>query len=399
MNGPCVRAYRRRRSPTGSGTTSVNTSGTPTGSATPSASRSRPASSIAAHCSARSGGTPPSRTRIRRRAPSSSTSQPGTSSRTSGFVALGDLRRGERTVPSHGVGQLLERAGLPFGRAAAQLRLGAHDGVGVEQVGELGLAALAEQLGQQGRVERQGGGAALGQRGVAVVEELRGVAEQQGLRERGRLGGRDLDDPDPAGHDVAHERGERLGVEVVLEALADGLEQDREVGVLGRHGQQLRGPLPLLPERLAAVRPAPGEQQRAARGLAEPGAEHRRRAELGLAPRRAPRRDRPGGPRGRSPGPADSAQGSSTSEPSPASSMSGSRRTIPSSECIAAASTPYRSRSRAPMTIAHGACTRAPYGRVQDHPPVAELVAEPLDHEHDVRRELARSPRAARAGR
>ena len=42
--------------------------------------------------------------------------------------------------------------------------------------------------------------------------------------------------------------------------------------------------------------------------------------------------------------------------------MSGSRSTMPSSECIAAASTPYRSRSRAPMTIAHGACTRAPYG-------------------------------------
>ena len=35
VNGPCVRACRRSRSPTGSGTTSVNTSGTPTGQGDP----------------------------------------------------------------------------------------------------------------------------------------------------------------------------------------------------------------------------------------------------------------------------------------------------------------------------------------------------------------------------
>ena len=35
---------------------------------------------------------------------------------------------------------------------------------------------------------------------------------------------------------------------------------------------------------------------------------------------------------------------------------------MPSSACIAAASTEYRSRIRAAITSAHGACTRAPYG-------------------------------------
>ncbi|KZM37262.1 hypothetical protein OJAG_00250 [Oerskovia enterophila] len=85
-NGPCVRAWRRTRSPSGSGTGSVKTSGMPVGRATPSASRSRPASSTTAHCCATASGTPARRTWITRRAPSRPVSQAGTSSRTSSRV-------------------------------------------------------------------------------------------------------------------------------------------------------------------------------------------------------------------------------------------------------------------------------------------------------------------------
>ena len=67
-NGPCVRAYRATRSPSGSATTAVKASGTPTGSGTPSASCSRPASSIAAQRSSEA-----MRTLMTRRAPSRST--------------------------------------------------------------------------------------------------------------------------------------------------------------------------------------------------------------------------------------------------------------------------------------------------------------------------------------
>ena len=290
-------------------------------------------------------------------------------------------------MPSHGVGQLLERAGLPFGRPSAQLRLGAHDGLGVEQVGELGLAALAEQLGQQGRVERQGGGATLGQRGVAVVEELRRVAEQQGLRERRRLGRRDLDDADPSGHHVPHEGGQRLGVEVVLEALADRLEQDREVGVLGRHGQQLRGPLALLPQRLTPVRPTSGEQQGAARGLAEPGAEHGRRAELrldrvehlvGIDHEVRQVDPRTGGLR---PGVVDQRPVAGVEhvrqpQDDPVVGVHGRGvHAVPLAQPRADDDRPRRVHARA-------------VGGVQDHPPVAELVPEPLDHQDGVRRQL-----------
>ena len=48
VNGPCVRAYRETRSPSGSATGSMKASGTPMGSGTPMASRRRAASSTAA---------------------------------------------------------------------------------------------------------------------------------------------------------------------------------------------------------------------------------------------------------------------------------------------------------------------------------------------------------------
>ena len=72
VNGPCVRAYLATRSPSGSGTGSVNASGTPGGSATPSPSRSRPASSTATHRSC-----PATLTSISRRWAASSASHPG----------------------------------------------------------------------------------------------------------------------------------------------------------------------------------------------------------------------------------------------------------------------------------------------------------------------------------
>ena len=45
---------------------------------------------------------------------------------------------------------------------------------------------------------------------------------------------------------------------------------------------------------------------------------------------------------------------------------------------------PYRSRSRAAIASAHGACTLRAVRAVQDQPPVAEFVAEPLEHQRPV---------------
>ena len=68
-------------------------------------------------------------------------------------------------------------------------------------------------------------------------------------------------------------------VEHVPQALAGGLQRDREVGEVAGHVEQLGGALPLLPQRRAAARIAAGQQQRAGGALAEPGGEHRRAAD------------------------------------------------------------------------------------------------------------------------
>ncbi len=81
------------------------------------------------------------------------------------------------------------------------------------------------------------------------------------------------------------------------------------------------------------------------------------------------------------------------------SSTSGSRSTMPSSACIACTSTPYRSRSRAATRQRPRRVHLRPERRVDRHPPVAELVAEPLDDDRAVVGQVAGRLRAARRGR
>src|SRR5262245_28163782 len=73
-----------------------------------------------------------------------------------------------------------------------QLRFYLVDRGRIEQLAELGLA---EQLGEQGGVERQCGRTPLHQRGVALVEERSDISEQQGTSEWGRRRSLDLDHP------------------------------------------------------------------------------------------------------------------------------------------------------------------------------------------------------------
>ncbi len=255
-----------------------------------------------------------------------------------------DLGRVERTEQAQQVGGALEAAQPALGRQSLELVLGAHERRRVEQVAQRGPFAAPEEFGEQAGVECQGGGPALGERRVTLVEELRDVAEQQAARERRRLLGLDLDEPDGPGLHVAHERHEARHVEHVLEALAHGLEDDREAAVAARHLQQLRRPLPLLPQRLALAGRAPRQQQRACGALAEASGEQGRAAELVgdevLDVGRVEQDEL------------------ATSGARPSSvSTSGRRRTSPSSPCIAWTSTPKRSRNRAATASAHGACT------------------------------------------
>ncbi len=139
----------------------------------------------------------------------------------------------------------------------------------------------AEQLREQGRVERESLRAPLGEGRVPFVHERADVPEQQVLAERARGDRLHLDQADAPRREVAEHLGQRGHVEHVLQALADGLERDREAGELRGDLEQLRRPLPLLPQGRPPPRLPPGEQQRAGRALAEPGGEQRGPADLG----------------------------------------------------------------------------------------------------------------------
>ena len=79
---------------------------------------------------------------------------------------------------------------------------------------------------------------------------------------------------------LAQQVAQRRQVENVLQALAVGLEDDREAGEVPRHLEQALGLQPLLPERRALAGVGARDQQRARGVLAEPGPEQGRVGEL-----------------------------------------------------------------------------------------------------------------------
>ena len=188
-----------------------------------------------------------------------------------------DVVGGERPEQAQQVGHALDAADPAVVGQSLQLGLGALDDLRVEQLAQLGPT---EQLGEQGGIEGERGGPSFGQRGVALVEERGDVAEQQGLGERRRALGGDLGDLHLARGDATGQLGQGRQVVDVLQALAGRLEQDREVGVLAGDLEQLRGALPLLPERGAGAGIAARQEQGAGSALAEAGREQGRAAHL-----------------------------------------------------------------------------------------------------------------------
>ena len=189
----------------------------------------------------------------------------------------GEGRPIERAEHPEQIVHIVEGAGTPAVGETLQLELEVGEHVAVDQFAQfLG----AEQVAQEVAVEGQRRGPALGERSVAFVHVDRDPAEDERLRERRctrRLDGHD------AHHTPGHVRQQRLQagqVEDVVQALAGRLEQDREVGVVRGHGQQVGGTLALLPQRRALIGTSTRQQQRSRGALTEPGAEHRRRREL-----------------------------------------------------------------------------------------------------------------------
>ena len=155
---------------------------------------------------------------------------------------------------------------------SAQLRLDVGHGSRVEQLAQL---FGAEQLSEELPVERERLRAPLCRRRVVLVHVRRDVVEQErgGERRRGRR--LDLDDVHlPRGH--APQQLPQAGhVEDVLQALAVRLEHDREGRVAAGDLEERLRLEALLPERRALARSVARDQQGARRVLAEPRAEER----------------------------------------------------------------------------------------------------------------------------
>ena len=164
-------------------------------------------------------------------------------------------------------------AGVAGRHQALQLELELGEHLGIEQLAQL---LGAHEVAQEVAVERERGGAALGERRVALVHVHRDPAEQQRLRERRRPPRLDRYDPHLAGADLGEHLAQRGDVEDVAQALARRLQQHREGREAARDLEQVGGALALLPQRRAFAGPAAGEQQRAGRVLAELRREQRR---------------------------------------------------------------------------------------------------------------------------
>ena len=84
-------------------------------------------------------------------------------------------------------------------------------------------------------------------------------------------------DRDVASGDTGQDLAQRRQVEDVRQALAVGLDEDREGAIARGDREQVGRPLALLPERRPRARPASRQEQGSGRVLAEAAGEHRRR--------------------------------------------------------------------------------------------------------------------------
>ncbi len=163
---------------------------------------------------------------------------------------LGHVRRRLRARLDFGGREIAERekkivnAVGVLGRALEPLE---HSDVRFDRVGieELPQLRFPQQLAQLRVVDRERLGAALGERGVAVVDEVGDEREE----ERGGEGGRRAriagGDADLARLDAPENLDEGREIEDVAKTLPVRLENDRERGILGRDREQVMRALAL----------------------------------------------------------------------------------------------------------------------------------------------------------
>ena len=266
----------------------------------------------------------------------------------------GDLLRREVAEAPQQVGDLVHgaRPALVDQRLALQLRL--LEGGRVQQLAEL---LLAEQLAEEVAIERQRLRAPLGERGVALVHEGGDVVEEERRGERRGPRGLDAVDGDLAPLHAAQHVAQGRQVEDVGQALAIGLDEDREAAVAGGDREQVAARWRCCQ---SGVR-VPG--RRRGRSRARAAFSRKRDAKSAVPPTAATTRSS-----------TPSASGKSSSS-TPSRSPSGRRMAMPSSDQMLA---PRRRAARGGAPRSPSPTERGPAAerREQDEPPVAELVPE-----------------------
>ena len=161
---------------------------------------------------------------------------------------------GQIAEPPEQVGRLIGVARPAFFQQTLQLEFQEFDRPRIEQLPKL---FGAKQLGQELFIQRQRLRSSLGQRRIALVHVLADVIEDQGGGERRGTLGVDHNGADLPRPNRTHQLTQAIHVKDVAQAFAVGFDQDRELGVLAGHLQQVMAALALLPERSALTRPTP----------------------------------------------------------------------------------------------------------------------------------------------
>ena len=176
--------------------------------------------------------------------------------------------------------QVVHPVGAPrpaLGVEPLQLHLKIVERLGVDEVAQL---VLPQQFAQQVAVERKRLGTPFGGRCVVVVHVRRHVFEQQRTGEGRRVVGLHLGHRDLAAAHPREQILQRRQVEPVVQALAVGLEDHGERPEAAGNLQQAAGLQPLLPQRRAATRVTTRDEQGTRGVLAEARPEQRRAAQF-----------------------------------------------------------------------------------------------------------------------
>src|ERR1035437_6388344 len=158
---------------------------------------------------------------------------------------------------------------MRFGKALRGL-FNIGDGVGIEKFAEVGFT---EKFAKLILVDGESLGAALGQRGIAIVEEVGDVAEEERCREGRGLAGFDYMDAELALFYFLENFNQSRHVEDIAETLPVGLEQQWERRITRGDAEQIVGAFSQLPERRAGIGAAAREKKRPASCLAKTSGE------------------------------------------------------------------------------------------------------------------------------